>query len=52
MKFKKLLMLASTPMLMTGIVYAAKYQEAPELAQLVKSGKLPYPVSARIPPSK
>jgi len=30
MKFKELVMLASAQMLITGVVYAAKYQEAPE----------------------
>ena len=35
-------------MLITGAVYAAKYQEAPELAELVKSGKLPA-VEERLP---
>ena len=48
MKFKELVMLASAQMLMTGIVHAAKYQDAPELAQLVKSGKLPA-VEERLP---
>ncbi|MGB1135469.1 MAG: hypothetical protein ACPG4O_15685, partial [bacterium] len=48
MKFKELIILTSAQMLITGAVYAAKYQEAPELAELVKSGKLPA-VEERLP---
>ena len=36
MKFKELIILTSAQMLIAGAVYAAKYQEAPELAELVK----------------